>query len=46
MTSPLAVGSLRGIGVAFRIAALVIALMFAAIAAQAQLATKLPTTRS
>jgi uncharacterized membrane protein (UPF0127 family) len=39
MTSPLAIGSLRG-----RSAGLVFALGFAAIAAQAQLATKLPTT--
>jgi hypothetical protein len=45
MTSPLAYGSLRGkVGSALRCAALGIALVFAASAAQAQLATKLPTT--
>ena len=45
MRSPLAVGSLRGtMGDALRFAALGFALVFAATAAWAQLATKLPTT--
>ena len=45
MTSPLADGSLRGtMGGALRWAALAVALTLAAIPAQAQLATKLPTT--
>jgi uncharacterized membrane protein (UPF0127 family) len=44
MTSPLACGSLRGTGVAFRYGMLAVALLFAAVDAQAQFATKLPTT--